>query len=625
MLRTLRRHAVSLTGAGARRYGRRSDVAESGITLFRTFNAARVPPDVIGDLRRTAADLAANRFTFLNRTREFPGEIDWDPPGEERLWRYNLHYADYVRTLALVYAHDGDPAALASLKRVVEAWIVANPVGRGVGWHAYPVALRIVNWLYALHLAGPSLRADRAFAGRLLASIEQQTTYLADFLEWDVGGNHLLENAKALVVSGLCLAGERARAWRAVGTEILWRQLEEQILADGAHYERSPMYHAIVLADCLEVISLLREAGDEPPAPVVERVRRMAEWLAAMRLPDGRIPLFQDSAYGVAPDVGDLLIAAAHVAGGSGPGPGAVPGLHSALLGAPACDQAVALQEPPQRHLRASGYVVCHAAPDATLVVDVGEIGPAHLPAHAHAGIFSFELGLGRHRVVVDSGVGTYEPGPWRDYYRSTRAHNTVAVGGANQSDVYGAFRAGRRARVRGVVTARLPWASVVLGQHDGYRHLSRGAIHSRCMALLDDGTLLVLDRLPTRRPAAVVSYVHFHPECAIALQGRQTADIACDSLKLRGWVVGDVSVTVLQGAHEPLEGWYAPEFGVARPTPTLVVAPHHPAVGWGIVLAPADRPRPEVSWTFTDQSCEFVIGAGAGRQAARVALGERT
>ena len=67
-------------------------------------------------------------------------------------------------------------------------------------------------------------------------------------------------------------------------------------------------------------------------------------------------------------------------------------------------------------------YLVCDAAP----------IGPDYLPGHAHGDLLSFELSLGGHRVFVDSGVESYEADELRRYCRSTRAHNTVELDGAD-------------------------------------------------------------------------------------------------------------------------------------------------------------------------------------------------
>ena len=85
------------------------------------------------------------------------------------------------------------------------------------------------------------------------------------------------------------------------------------------------------------------------------------------------------------------------------------------------------------------------------MFVDAGPIGPAYLSVHGHGDIYSYELSLDGRRVVVDGGTSTYQAGPERDWVRSTRAHNTVEVAGADQCEFFGAFRVGRRGRPRDV------------------------------------------------------------------------------------------------------------------------------------------------------------------------------
>ena len=43
---------------------------------------------------------------------------------------------------------------------------------------------------------------------------------------------------------------------------MLERELDEQILADGGHFERSPMYHSMILEDCLDLLNVIH-AHDE--------------------------------------------------------------------------------------------------------------------------------------------------------------------------------------------------------------------------------------------------------------------------------------------------------------------------------------------------------------------------
>ena len=72
------------------------------------------------------------------------------------------------------------------------------------------------------------------------------------------------------------------------------------------------------------------------------------------------------------------------------------------------------------------------------VICDAGPIGPDYVPGHGHADLFSFELSLNGARLVVDSGVASYEAGPMRQYCRSTRAHNTLEIDGQGPGRVCG-------------------------------------------------------------------------------------------------------------------------------------------------------------------------------------------
>src|SRR5690606_5224257 len=106
--------------------------------------------------------------------------------------------------------------------------------------------------------------------------------------------------------------------------------------------------------------------------------------------------------------------------------------------------------QPSARLLPASGYARM-AAGAAVLLADVAPVGPDHLPGHAHADTLSFELSLNGRRVLVNGGTSTYENDAERLRQRGTASHNTVVVDGHDSSEVWGAFRVARRARVKDV------------------------------------------------------------------------------------------------------------------------------------------------------------------------------
>jgi uncharacterized heparinase superfamily protein len=242
--------------------------------------------------------LDAGTISFLNHTRPLDATaIDWQAAAETKLWRYNLHYFDYLHWP--VYP-------VATKAQLIDSWIAANPPTAGDGWEPYPLSLRVVNWIKAW-LGTELARPPQPW----LDSLATQLAWLERRLEYHLLANHLLKNGKALLFGGVFFTGPEAERWRARGLEILLREADEQILADGGHYERSPMYHCIVLEDYLDVLNLLQAVPGLVPAEAENRLRaaasRALRFLSDITAGDGRIPLFNDAAFGIAPEPGVLL------------------------------------------------------------------------------------------------------------------------------------------------------------------------------------------------------------------------------------------------------------------------------------------------------------------------------
>jgi uncharacterized heparinase superfamily protein len=439
--------------------------------------------------------LGPELVSLLGETREIDSERAWDTPSVSHLWRYHLHYFDDLSARAAA-------SRSAWHEPLIQRWIAENPPGRGTGWEPYPTSRRIVNWIKW------SLRGGRLSASAR-DSLATQTRYLDKRLEWHLLGNHLWSNAKALVFSGSFFAGAEADRWRERGLAILEHQLGEQFLEDGAHFELSPMYHALALEDVLDVLNLSRAWPGRLPAALLERLAELApamlHWLECMCHPDGDIALFNDSTLDVAP-----MQAALHD--------------YAARLG-------LAPSRParPFEHLAASGYARILRGPFA-LFCDVGDIGPDYLPGHAHADSLSFELSVHGRRWVVDSGCSTYEVGPERLRQRGTAAHNTVVVDGLDSSEVWSSFRVARRARVRDVSVTDQGTAAVVEAAHDGYTARS-GVLHRRRI-VVDERGLLIADQLEGAFVSAE-SFWHLHPDVSAESEGPRRVRLALGADRL--------------------------------------------------------------------------------------------
>ena len=223
--------------------------------------------------------MLAGSFCFLNRPADLGWPPDWSAPGRPLLWRFNLHYFGYLHLL-----RPEEQRALCL------DWVWHHPSGTGVPWHPFPTSLRIVNWC-------KQDVQDQA----LLQSLYRQAAFLHRNTEFYLLGNHYLENARALVLAGRLFEEQgEAPQWLAHGLCIYREQTPEQILADGGHFERSPMYHALVLEGYLDVINLL--PADHPERHFfADTARRMVDFLFSLTHPNGHIALFNDATQEVTP------------------------------------------------------------------------------------------------------------------------------------------------------------------------------------------------------------------------------------------------------------------------------------------------------------------------------------
>lgn len=417
---------------------------------------------------------------------------DWNDPRLSHLVRYNLHYFDDL-------AADEAASRASWHHRLIDRWIAENPVGEGAGWEPYPLSLRIVNWI-KWQLGGQTLKPHQ------LDSLATQTEALVEQLEFHLLANHLLANTKALIFAGCFFSGARAERWLEQGTRLMRREIEEQVLADGGHFELSPMYHSIILEDVLDVIHLAQAYPDlsNRVPELIAVAERMRAWLATMCHGDGQISFFNDAAFEIAVPPCSLE-------------------QYAKRLGLPPCPA------PSEgiTHLPDSGYVRLQKD-GAVLIVDVAEVGPDYQPGHAHADTLSFELSVGDQRLLVNSGTSLYGVDDERKRQRSTAAHNSVEVDGKNSSDIWSGFRVGQRARPGPVHVEEKNHTLVVTGQHDGYRRLPGRVVHHRHWELAT-GELQVADRLEGRFDKAVAFY-HLHPSLTPLPKPAADADLSWSS-----------------------------------------------------------------------------------------------
>lgn len=476
----------------------------------------------------------SGRVTLLNETHVIETAADWDRPDWPQLWRYNLHYFDDLDSPRVV-------ARQGLQQQWIQRWIAENPAPQGTGWEAYPLSLRIVNWIkWGTSVGNLDVGA--------LDSLALQTRVLAQKLEYHLLANHLFVNAKALVFSGAFFSGPEADGWMREGLSILDAEVREQFLGDGAHFELSPMYHCALLWDLLDMLNLARVSNNAQLRTKDAEWRAVAgralQWMDAMCLGDGRISFFNDAAFGIAPEVQALRDYAARLGIGTG------------------ASTAPRVGEVTAQRLADSGYVRIDW-PDATAILDVARVGPDYQPGHAHADTLSFELSIDTQRVFVNAGTSQYGITAERQRQRGTAAHTTVIVDDTNSSEVWAGFRVARRAYPVGYDASFDHRHVRVRCAHDGYRgRLPGSPTHTRTWEA-SAGTLVVTDTLSGTFRHAQARY-HLHPDVRASLAGDGATLVLPDGRS--------VTISAQGGALALEDDTWHPMFGVSCPSQCLTL-----------------------------------------------------
>ena len=441
---------------------------------------ARVTGQWVDSIRKNADIRGTFSFWLLNKTVHINSALDWNDPKQDKLILYHLHYHD-VLNHDVLNASEG-PSDGFDGAGFINKWTADNPPTDGNAWEPYPLSLRIVNWI-KWHLEGNDLGETAT------ASLFLQARALYQQIEYHLLANHIFANAKALYFAGLFFADPESAAWKRTAIEILRNELQEQILEDGGHFELSPMYQATIAEDVLDILNIGRAYGESEFSELPDLATQMIRWLALMSHGDGRPSYFNDATIGVAPLLADI----ANYAEGLG-----------VYVDLAVSDGLYRLEE--------SGYVRFQNGPVAVMI-DVGPVGPAYQPGHAHCDCLSFELSTGFQRLLVNSGVSTYNINERRLLERQTASHNTVSIEGGEQSEVWGAFRVGSRAKPVDVDVGD----NYVSAGHDGYRVV--GVTHRRRFRF-DGCRIEITDKLDDTGARLAVAHFHFYPEIMPVLDG---------------------------------------------------------------------------------------------------------
>jgi len=500
-------------------------------------------------LRDGARRATRGVLTYMNTPLDIAtgADLDWEDPRLNEIpvfWRLKLQGLDFLRLAYLGYSSPSAcPTGLIDrLNRWLRDWDEKTEIGTSNylrrNWIPHSVSLRLINLSRYLAWHDGLATETRERVARIAF---KNGLFLANHVEYDVGGNHLIENAGGLILAGTLFDGHDV-GWLAEGRSIL-ESTTDQFLADGGHFERSPMYHIQCLTRYLTAHDLAAAKGLERSAPIERTVSQATAYLRSLRPPDSRTPLLNDAVFDETLSL-DSCLAYAEAAGVEAPAEEA-----RTRTGSSDLDE--------------SGYFWL-GTDENVLLVDGGEVGPPHIPAHSHNDLLSYLLWIDGEQIVTDTGTYEYAPTARRHHSRSAAAHNTVQVDESEPIDIGGQYFMGRR-----VSPDVRSYADGGIAVFEGkYRKAGLFAASYTCRRRLlhRDPWWLCYDRVAADSRSNVRSRIHFHPEVRLAERDGGLVATKRDS-------AATLWLYLLNGSNLRLtESPYFPRFGevVDRPAATV-------------------------------------------------------
>ncbi len=208
---------------------------------------------------------------------------------------------------------------------------------------------------------------------------------------------------------------------------------------------------------------------------------------------------------------------------------------------------------------------------EVRLVADCAPLGYLSIAAHGHADALAFTLSLGGEEFLIDPGTYAYHTQKsWRDYFRSTAAHNTVCVDHRDQSEIGGNFMWLRKANARLIAHQPDGAQQRFEGEHDGYQCLADPVTHRRVVEFdTNRNTVVVKDILQCRGSHHVALHWHLAEGCRSELNDGVVRVLGRRSeLQLRCGFGGGAQL--LRGSDTPIGGWISRRFDEKTAIDTL-------------------------------------------------------
>ena len=348
--------------------------------------------------------------------------IPWDfSPDGAHEWTHFLNRHYFLRSVLREYVETKDHKCLKYIEEVLSDWIRCNPVplgsngGAGPAWETLSVAWRIQEWLKIMKVLWNSPRCSEETRILILRSCWEHCHHLIEHRGHP--NNWIIMESGALALAGMEMpVFKESSLWRREGITRLSKEIGRQFMADGVHFECSPLYHALCLQLLLQVKQTAGKCGIKLPNEFHDPLEEAADYLGAICRPDFTWPSVNDSG-GATDDYSAVMLLAGKVFGRE----------DYIWMGTKG-----KMGKPPTKRIsvfRSAGIAVMRSGwgkASHSLLLRAGPTGMSHV----HADVLSLDISVAGVPCLVDPGITAYAPGPFSHWYRSAAAHNMILIDG---------------------------------------------------------------------------------------------------------------------------------------------------------------------------------------------------
>lgn len=409
-----------------------------------------------------------------------------------------------------VAALESGDVAEAAIDEVL-SWIRSAPAKHDAAWETYSSCERVVNLTVMLAAHPDNWRnLDAGKKTEIANFIVESASWINRHLEYyGIGrtNNHILNNARALVIAGSVL-GDEAVVERGL---ILFARMAKELFQPGGFLrERSSHYQCIVTNWLMDTLHFARSVPIGHAQASVA-MRELEELSVTATAATG---LLVAAIEGLNTHIGDIS-----------------PDNHP--VAATLRLQALYPSFFPRVEVASDGYqddwLFVSSGKSQLLTCGMPVEYPFDYATHGHSDLGSFVWGYNRHPILVDAGRSSYVSDETTRAQCGYIGHNVLAVNGLSPLSE-SLLRNGNwrpRPYAKAEITLKHKSANGFVLAHDGFSRIPGVKIHTRTVQITSDG-IEVLDTLEGSGMVEIDIYWHFAPGVSL-LPGSPNIAIAAD------------------------------------------------------------------------------------------------